>query len=245
MALNLKSSIFDADPDAKPREPVTYEGPAFSVISYEYNKEENRPERLDGWGFQVARPDDAGAVQELYGGRSVDLDHKRYTTGVYTDCTSLNVVITDVESDMKLWNGSTLVHHCTGTHFLSDPPGKGVKGDECGCPETIRERKTAAKDKWGPRPDIRVRFQLADDRELGTGEMKTGSWDLSGELESYLAAKLADAEKRDPSGEIAAELYIKTVEYVSKSGPRKGKTTSYQYPSLRNIRALNDAVTED
>lgn len=240
MALNLKSSIFDADPDAKPREPVKYQGPEFSVVCYDYD---DGPVALDGWMFKTD-PVIARLVTELYGGIAEEFEHKRYTMKAATNRTSLDIVITGVESDMKLWNGSTLVHHCTGTHFLSDPPGKGVKGDECGCPETIRERKQAARDKWGPRPDIRVRFRLADDQELGTGEMKTGSWDLSGELESYLAARLAHAEERDPAGEIAAELYIKTVEFVIKNGKSKGTTVSYQYPSLRNIRPWNEAIAE-
>ena len=241
MALNLKSNIFDADPDAKPREPKVYEGPAFSVVCYDYD---DGPVKLDGWYFKAATEGTGSALQELYGGRSVDLDHKRFTVGVYTELASLDSVVTGVESDMKLWNGSTLVHHCTGTHFLSDPPGKGSKDDECGCPETIRERKDAARDKWGPKPSISVRFRLADAEDLGSGEMKTGSWDFSGELESYLAARLAHAEERDPSGEIAAELYIKTVEFVIKNGKNKGTTVSYPYPSLRNIRPWNEAVAE-
>lgn len=244
MALNLKSSIFDADPDAAPREPKEYVGPEFSVALYEGAPPNSV--KLDGFLFKVAHPDTADAVKELFGGTIGELDHKRYTTSVQTDRTSLDVIITDVSTRNQMWNGTALVHDCTGSTFLSDPPGReNMIGQPCDCADrTVRERKDAAKGKYGPRPAITVHFKLMDDPELGMGELRTGSWDLAGEIESFLGSKLAAAESADPAGEIAAELDIKQVEFTIKGGKSKGTVVSYQYPTLRNIRALNDAVAE-
>lgn len=244
MALNLQSSIFDADPDAAPREPKEYVGPEFAVACYEGAPPNSV--KLAGYLFKVAHPDTADAVKELLGGAIADVDHKRYTTSVQTDRQSLDVIITDVSTRNQMWNGSTLVHECTGSTFLSDPPGReNMVGQPCDCADrTVRERKDAAKDKYGPRPATTISFKLADDPELGTGEMRTGSWDLAGEIETFLGTKLAAAEAADPAGEIAAELDIKQVEFTITKGKNKGTLVQYQYPTLRNIRPLNDAVAE-
>lgn len=237
MALNLNSSIFDADPAAYvPKAPRV--GPAFALKHYDWQPAgtPGAPDRIPGWAFTVVERGDAEALAELFQGRTKEIDDPRYGMLVYTDVKTLPVVITDVVSDFQLWNGQTLVHHCDGFKFLSDPPGKPTIGDACGCPTDIDEREEAADGKYGPKPRMLFRFELMADRELGQGVLRSDKWPLRGKLESYIGRQLAAAEAADPKGEIFAELCHEEV---------VGKKFSWDVVNIRNVKSLNEAVTED
>src|SRR5699024_11357030 len=81
----------------------------------------------------------------------------RNVTGVQT-CA---LPISAITSKMVLWGmGGVKIHECDGVEFLDEKR----YGQPCGCPALLAERKDAARDGHGPKPEVSVRFRLAENR---------------------------------------------------------------------------------
>lgn len=240
MPLNQTRSIFEADPDAAPREPVQYKEADFRLSVYK-TAGVDFPEALTEFLVFTKTQETGDAIAQLMGGVREDSENAKFPSEVYTNAGEIEVIISDISQDFKLWNSGTLTHHCDGYTFLSTPPGPGEAGSPCGCPTDVKARKKAATDKWGPRPSIEMSLQLAEDPDLGAGELKTGSWDLVSDLHAWLGKRIDASMAQDPEGKVAATLYSKVVEYETKAG----RHVRYVYPALRNIRPLSQAVTEE
>jgi len=237
--------IFDTDPDAKrERTPASYADEFDGKLSG--GKMENgNPVSLSEWRFVLPKQETADALEQLYGGRSTELETDNdYFIELLTNAKQLSVILDGpkaVQSDLKLFNqAKKLAHHCDGVVFLSDEPVGAMRsaGEDCGCPTSLSERKALARDFMGPKPSISVTFSLADDPELGTFRYQTGSWTLAEILWE------AEEDLSDIGGEALATLTLEPVEFVAKGGPMKGKTVSYTKPVLRVIKSLNSAVAD-
>jgi len=225
MGLNVR--IFETDPDAKPKPRAASD----IVGRFRSGRMEGRkPVALDAWRVTTGDPEVAAKVAEIMGGTPEEWDTEgEDNLEILTDRESVKVIVDGpaaLSSDLKLWgmNGA-IIHHCDGVAFLDDDR----KGEPCGCPALLADRKDLAKTGRGPKPDTRIVFRLADAPELGKFRMQSGSWDLVRVLHEYLNT-LEDACADGPA---LCTLSLDTVSFVPKGGPMKGKTVSYKKPVLK------------
>ncbi|MFJ5707601.1 hypothetical protein [Streptomyces sp. NPDC093105] len=224
--------IFETDPDAMPRGSFSDD----TVGRFHSGRSVNGiPEALSAWKVSTGDPEVADAIAQLMGGTPEETDSTSENfIEILTNAKRVKVVLAGpdaITSDMKLWNGSVLIHHCDGVEFLSPDEDRGKA---CGCPALMEDRKAAAKTKRGPSPSISVLFRLAEDYELGLFRFQTGSWKLAETLHEI--GNALDKVK----GEALAELGIELVEYTTK----KGRDVSYFKPVVKVLKSWNDAVAE-
>ncbi|MEO3825802.1 hypothetical protein [Actinomadura sp. B10D3] len=140
----------------------------------------------------------------------------------------MRVVVTGADaigSDLKLWSiGGVIIHHCDGAESLADDR----KGEPCGCPELLADRKAEAKAGRGPKPDTSTSFRLLDVPGLGRFQMRSGSWDLLRVLHEYVS----DLDGIRRAAAVCA-LTLETVTFVPKGGPMGDKIVSYKKPALK------------
>lgn len=226
--------IFDTDPEAKPRERVSFDDG--TIGRFHSGKMVGKtPVVLDHWEISTGDVDVSNALAELFRAPVVDTgsDQENFLRIEDTGTDSVEIIIAGpgaLTSDMKLWINGKLTHHCDGEFFASGDDA----GQRCDCPRLFKDRKEAAKNFKGPKPDIKLVFRLAADPDLGTFAFKTGSWTMAEDLWLY------EATLADHDGAIAAELYLELVEYTTK----QGRNVSYRKPVLRDIRSYNDAIAE-
>lgn len=224
--------IFETDPDAKPRATFSDD----TVGRFHGGKQENGiPVALAEWRVTTGDPEVADAISQLMGGTPVETDSTSENfIEVLTSVDKVKVVLSGpnaISSDLKLWNGPSLIHHCDGVEFLSPEEDKGKP---CRCPALMEDRKAAAKAKRGPSPSISVTFRLAEDYDLGLFRLQTGSWKLAEvlhEVENALDRVGAEA---------LCTLELELVEYTTK----KGRDVSYRKPVIRVHKSFNDAIAE-
>lgn len=226
--------IFDTDPDAKPKQRVSYNDD-YAARFYMGRQVDNQPEALSEWRVMVADPAVGQAIAQLFGGAPVETDSSADKfIEILTTSAKVPVILdgpTAITSDMKLWNRGKLVHHCDGVEFLS-PDDKA--GRPCGCPTMFAARKQAARDYLGPAPAINVKFRLADDPDLGLCHFQTTSWTLAEVLHEH------DDALHRIGGEAYAELSIELVEYTTK----KGRHVEYLKPVIKVVKAWQDAIAD-
>ncbi|MFJ2407120.1 hypothetical protein ACIOUE_38135 [Streptomyces xanthochromogenes] len=224
--------IFETDPSAKPK--VTFSDD--TVGRFHGGKQDNGiPVALPEWRVTTGDPEVADAVAQLLGGQAVETDSTSENfIEILTTTNKLKVVLSGpdaITSDLKLWNGPSLIHHCDGVEFLSPDEDRGKP---CRCPELMEDRKAAAKAKRGPSPSISVTFRIAEDYDLGLFRFQTGSWKLAEvlhEVENALGRV---------GGEALATIELELVEYTTK----KGRDVSYRKPVIRVLKSWSDAVAE-
>lgn len=235
----LNVRIFETDPDAKPKPRAVSD----LVGRFRSGRSEGRtPVALDEWRVTTGDPEVAREIAALMGGTPEDWDTQgEDSIEVLTDADSVKVIVdgpSAIASDLKLWgmNGA-IIHHCDGVAFLDDDR----KGDPCGCPMLLAERKDMAKSGRGPKPDTRIVFRLADAPHLGKFRLSSGSWDLVRVLHEYINAL------EDVDGPALCTLALETVSFVPKGGPMKGKTVSYKKPVLKvhGPAPVADAVEDE
>lgn len=224
--------IFETDPDAMPKGSFSDD----TVGRFHSGRSVNGiPEALSAWKVSTGDPEVADAIAQLMGGTPEETDSTSENfIEILTEAKRVKVILAGADaitSDMKLWNGNVLIHHCDGVEFLSPDEDRGKA---CGCPALMEDRKAAAKTKRGPSPSIAVTFRLAEDYDLGLFRFQTGSWKLAETLHEI--GNALDKIK----GEALAELGIELVEYTTK----KGRDVSYFKPVVKVLKSWNDAVAE-
>ncbi|MFE3591961.1 hypothetical protein ACFXOY_31160 [Streptomyces niveus] len=232
-------TIFDTDPDAKPKPRQDFSDDTVGRF-HSGRQIDGQPESLNEWRITTGDPVVASSVAQLFGGEPIETDSTSENfIDVFTDKDSILVILDGpkaIYADMKLWNNKKLVHHCDGTVYLSPDERKG---QPCYCPELFAERKQAARDYVGPSPSIAITFRLADDPELGEFKFQSGSWTLASVLHEY------ENDLAAVKGPALAELSLELVEYIAKKGKMKGKTVSYVKPLIRVLKAYDEAIADE
>jgi hypothetical protein len=219
-----KPRVFESDPQVRP-EP----GVLDIVGRFRAGRVVGRtPVTLDTWRVTTADRAVAAAVAAALGGSVEEWDIQgEDNLEVLTDADSVRVLLTGahaIESDLKLWSiGGVIIHHCDGTEFLANDR----KGEPCGCPESLADRKDRAKAGRGPRPDTSITFRLLDVPGLGRFQMRSGSWDLLRMLHEYVS------DLEGVGGPAVCTLRLETITFTPKRGPMLGKIVSYKKPALK------------
>jgi len=228
--------IFDTDPDAKPqkREKRTYDNDY--AFQFRSGMQRNRkPVSLANWRVLTGQPEVANAVAQLMGGSVDEFDPtKEMNLQVLTETNSVEIVIDGpdaIEDKLILWGPRGPIHECDGEFFLSPPEDKG---NACGCPATLKERKRDAKKGTGPSPAINVTFRLAHDYDLGRGKLIATAWSL---------AQVIHEVKNDLAAVGEPALCKLTIEHVEFE--LDGETIKYKKPVIEVLGSYNAAIGEE
>lgn len=190
-----------------------------------------RPVPLSTWRVTAGDPavlEQVGAIlgvdTEQQGG---DEPTPWETTGpdpweLFTTASTADIVLHDVRAEMVLWGqGGKPVRTCDGA----------TQGNEqatpCVCPTDLRERKAAARDGWGCKPNITLRFALAGLEHAGLFRFSTGSWDFAaaiGRVEEALSLM----------GTSPYRLGLEEVKFTTKAGAK----VQYHKPVLSLLPEL-------
>ena len=208
--------IFETDPGAL-KTPTS----AYDVVGrFRSGMQENGvPTTLENWRVTVSDPEVGHAIASMYGGTPREWETtKEDALEVLTNTDNVGIIVDGpdaISAKMVLWANGIKFHECDGVSFLNEDQ----RGQPCGCPTTLQERKELARSGRGPKPEVSVKFRLADDPELGYFRMQTGSWDLVKTLH-IIEGKLANI-----GGPALAKMYLNHVEYTTK----KGREVSYRH----------------
>jgi hypothetical protein len=230
--------IFATDPDAKPekREKVTYETPDLIFRTGMKNPTTGKPMSLPAWRVTTAEKASAEAVAQLFGGEVTEWETtKEDYLQVLTSAESVEIVIDGakaVDDRMIKWGLNGPEHECDGIYFLSPPEDKG---EPCGCPKLLAERKALAAKKRGPSPHITVDFRLAEDYDLGTARLTSTGWKFAETIHEVLDAL------DHVDGPALCKLNLELVEFVSE----KYGQVSYRKPVIEVIGSYNDAIADE
>lgn len=243
MANNLRK-IWDADPDAAPRERPSFSddvvGRFRSGRLVKLGGKET-PESLNEWRVTTGDPVVADKIAALLGGESEEWEtEKEDNLQILTDASSVFILIEPdgVDASFKQFMpGAGMIHHCDGFEYLSPEEDKG---QTCGCPSLVAERKLQADKQRGPKPSVDVKFRLADASELGIFRFNSGSW----KLVEALGPLFKELDKHEGE-QVRASLTIENVSYVPQKGPRAGQTISYNKPVIKVLGAYEAADTAD
>lgn len=249
MANNL-ASIWDADPDAAPKERSSFAddivGRFRSGRLIRLGTKET-PESLNEWRVTTGDPTVAAKIAELLGGEPESWEtEKEDNLQVLTDSATVQIVIEPdgVDASFKQFvPGAGMTHHCDGFHYLSPDQDRGQK---CGCPSLIAERKLKAQQQRGPKPSVDVEFRLLDAPTLGKFRFNSGSWKLVEALAPLFRSldEYGNAGSDGVKGkQVRASLTIENVTYVPQKGPRAGQTISYNMPIVKIFGAYEAAET--
>ncbi|MCH0561491.1 hypothetical protein [Streptomyces sp. MUM 16J] len=176
---------------------------------------DGRPQVLDAWRVTTDDADVAARVAGLLGGEPQPneggggggLAHK-----ILTSRDSVRVIVDGpdaVAAHMVLWSSKGIVHECDGSQFLS-PEEK--KGQPCGCPPLLEDRKLAARDGRGPIPSVDLTFRMAAAPMLGKFHFTTSSWHVAAQF-----SDVTDALERI-DGPAVCDLTMELVVYTTKTG---------------------------
>ncbi|MEW1550964.1 recombination directionality factor [Streptomyces tsukubensis] len=224
--------IFETDPNAKPRQREND-----TVGRFRTGRQiNNRPESLATFRVTTGDPEVADAVSKLFGGSPAEWETSGEDfTEVITDRDKVLIVIDGASSlkfDMRLYGRTGLIHHCDGVDSLLNED----KGQPCGCPTLLEDRKAFAKSGRGPQPYTFINgFRIADDYGLGKFRLQTTSWTILPYLDQYWA------DLGNIDGEALAELSLELVEYTTKTG----RDVSYRRPALKIIKPWSEAMTDN
>ncbi|MFJ4768485.1 hypothetical protein ACIP88_05110 [Streptomyces uncialis] len=191
------------------------------------------PESLNAWRVTTGDPVVAEEIARLMGGAAEEWDtDKEDNLEILTDAPSVEIVIESsdkIDASMKLFGSTGIIHHCDGVEHLSP---EDEKGEPCGCPELLQDRKDKARSGRGPKPSIDVVFKLAAAPELGRFRFNSGSWELVKVLHEVISAV------DDYDGPVRATLAIENVSYTTKGG----RDVSYNKPVIKVLGAYEVTV---
>src|SRR5690606_35209536 len=141
----MKIRIFETDPNAAPKKRQTFADDVVGRVRS--GKAVNGiPAGLSTWRITTGDPDVAHAVADAFGGEVAEWETtKEDNLEVITETNTLPVIISSPEvisARLVLWGmGGVRIHECDGVTFLDEER----RGQPCGCPELLAERKAAAR----------------------------------------------------------------------------------------------------
>ncbi|MCZ0992315.1 hypothetical protein O1L44_02935 [Streptomyces noursei] len=144
---------------------------------------------LPSWLVTTANEQVSATVAGLYGGRPRSRDRQQGSFELTLDSGAVAVsvdgsggVVNRLVLDAGEERGPT--HICDGLNFLEPMDNAG---DPCGCPDSLFDRKAAARSGRGPKPDARLTFRLMAAPDLGLFNLTSSSWAFSESLSAAVA----------------------------------------------------------
>ncbi|MFG3165086.1 hypothetical protein ACGFY8_35025 [Streptomyces sp. NPDC048232] len=107
---------------------------------------------------------------------------------VVTSCDRVPVLLHGREAvslQMVMRGPGEVFHVCKGDRFLEPD---GTRGERCGCPMSLADRRSVAQAGRGPAPEVRIEFRLADRPDMGVFFFLSNSWELADEVPALIDA---------------------------------------------------------
>jgi hypothetical protein len=190
-----------------------------------------QPTSLRQWRITTPKLDVAEALKELFGGTIGEAPNGDYA--VDTDRDSIEVVVdaSKIETKLIQWADGLPVHECDGTKFLSPDADRG---NPCGCPRLLDDRKEKAKQRRGPKPNYVIPIRLPQDEELGQGKYTATAWSFAEDLHYTMP------ELKAIDGEALCALRLEYIEWE-----KNGEMRSFIKPVLSVLGSYQEAITQD
>jgi hypothetical protein len=230
--------IFATDPEAKAQreereaasQRVSRPEFAFQFRSGKMNG--RQPMSLRQWRITTPKLEVAEALKELYGGTIGEAPNGDYAVDTATNQIEVIVDGSKIESKLIQWADGLPIHECDGSVFLSPDADKG---NPCGCPRILAERKEKATQRRGPKPNIVIPIRLPQDEDLGIGKYTATAWSFCEDL-PYTMRALERIK-----GEALCVLRLEHIEYTTKSGEAR----EFVKPVLDVVSSYQEAISED
>lgn len=231
--------IFATDPEAaaareereQKREAATQSRPSFDFQFRSGKREGRQPISLKTWRITAPRKEVADALKELFGGTISEAPNGDYALDTELDRIEVIVDASRIDAKLIQWADGLPIHECDGsTSLLQDD-----KGQPCGCPTTIQEKKDRATQRRGPKPNIVIPFRLPQDEDLGLGKYTATAWSFAEDL-PYTMKALSRID-----GLALCALRLEHVEYTTRTGEKR----EFTKPVLTTIGSFQDAIADD
>ncbi|MGW3493392.1 recombination directionality factor [Streptomyces sp. NPDC001020] len=196
---------------------------------------DKRPQALDAWRVTTDDADVAARIACLLGGEPQP--NEGGGSLAYEVLTSRDGVRVTVDGPdamaarMLLWGSKGIVHECDGSQLLS-PEEK--KGQPCGCPPLLEDKRLAARDGRGPMPSIELTFRIAAAPMLGEFHFMTSSWQVAAQV-----SDLTDALER-VDGPAVCDLTMELVVLTTKTG----RSVCYRKPMVTVLGSPDSIAPE-
>lgn len=234
--------IFATDPEAKAAREEREEAreaarsrssrPDYSFQFRSGGMVNGKPASFQKWRISTPKLNVVEALKELYGGTVSEGPNGDYVLDTNTNKIEVIVDASKIESKLIQWADGLPIHECDGSKLLSP---EAEKGNPCGCPRLLDDRKERAKQRRGPKPNIVIPIRLPQDEDLGVGKYTATAWTFAEDL-PYTMKALAAID-----GEALCVLRLEHVEYTTKSGEARDFTR----PHLDVISSHQDAIAAD
>ncbi|WP_152648377.1 recombination directionality factor [Streptacidiphilus anmyonensis] len=199
--------------------PLTRIGVAEVLVEHEdvvgfLMAEESRNGRtvaLPAWKMTTGDRAVADGVLRAYGGvRRTRGDGRGYDCMLRCDSIAIRVnPRVDITNHLVLRKGEDLVRVCDGSVLLHLASSSGAL---CSCPVDAFERRAAARAGTGPKPEVRLTFELAEGPELGRFSLFSSSWELADSLRRVLPGTDTNVDRV----ELVLDLHRK--QFATRSG---------------------------
>ncbi|MFD3573833.1 hypothetical protein [Streptomyces sp. NPDC058644] len=229
--------IFATDPDAKAeREEREAKSQAMKRPEWAFQfrsgkRQGTQPVSLRNWRIVTGKLATAEALKELFNGTISEAPNGDYAVDTELDKIEVIVDASKIESKLIQWADGLPIHECDGSKLLSP---EEEKGNPCGCPKLLDERKEKAKQRRGPKPNIVIPIRLPLDEDLGTGKYTATAWTFAEDF-PYAMRQLKAID-----GEALCVLRLEYIEWE-----KNGETKSFIKPCLDVVSSYQYAIAED
>lgn len=166
---------------------------------------------LPAWKLAIGDRAVADSVLRVYGGvRRARSDGRGYDCVLRCDSIAIRVDHrADIANHLVLRNGEDLAHVCDGSARV-----RPVSGSDslCACPVDAFELRAAARAGTGPKPEVRLIFELAKAPELGRFSLFSSSWELADSLRRVLLETDANLDH------VELALNLRSKQFATRSG---------------------------
>ena len=190
-------------------------------------------------------PDVAKRIEELLGSKEdegvIDYAEDDNAYGVFTPVSEIDIIIPTpkaLRSRMVRWVNGKLLWVSDGETISWPEDRAGEPSPQAGL--SLQDRKQAARDEVGEKPETSILFYLAADENLGQFRFQSGSWDLAGDIVYFNT----EEELATIDGPAHCTLTLEEVSFTAKKGPRAGKVVTYTKPVLKVNGPAKDESTD-
>jgi hypothetical protein len=224
----VRKSVFAVDGDEARSEHKGYADELVGTFRSGHQDARGNPRSLEAWRVTSDDPDVVEAVSELLGGTAQEWDSEKEPIEAFTEASTIAVIFEpeSIRSGFALWGNRSLVQRCDGEIVTWSKDDPDDVGKPCACAGKKREdRRKAAKNGTGCKPDVSIVFSLAALPDLGKFRFNSGSEILLEDIQDVEEIVASATEPRTGSMTLekivtnAGKAFTKTI--VALDVPKK------------------------
>jgi hypothetical protein len=226
----VAKSIFAHSVDDEAVEASKYADDLVGTFRTGHQDARGNPKSLTEWRVTSGDPDVVEAVAEVLGGDPQEWDNEKEPIEAFTAAKTITVVLEPgaIRSGYARWGRNSLVSRCDGEVVTYSADDDSEVGKPCGCAgKSLEDRRKAAKNGTGCKPDVSIVFALEALPNLGKFRFRSGSEILLKDIQDVEEIVTASAENVTATLTLeqvttkAGRTFTKTVVALSKGKGRK------------------------